>query len=479
MATKFQRHSHPSRIPNGPTDTTEVLTISELNGQVKSLLEGEFNNIWITGELSNFSTPSSGHWYFTLKDRQAQIRGAMFKGNNQRLRQRPKEGDQIIARGRLSLYAARGDYQIIVDHMEPAGRGTLQQAFEALKNRLANEGLFDDALKQTIPTFPNNIGIITSATGAALRDILNVLKRRFPATPVTLYPTAVQGQAATQDIINAINTANRLDLSDVIILARGGGSIEDLWCFNEERVARTIAASEIPIISGIGHQTDFTIADFVADVRAPTPSAAAELVSPNQQEILESLLGYEQWLFRSMLAQIEAHRRHLRHLEKRLKHPGRYLDELAQKADDLYGRLERAMIHRLNQAPPQLNTLLLRLQQQSPERMIAALQQRLSELQRRLHASMSQQLYNKERDWKDFAHRLHTISPLATLERGYSITRSEKGRIIKSTKGLKPGSHIRTHVNGGIIESKITSISEEATLEPATHPQTDLLGKPL
>ncbi|MFW5824439.1 MAG: exodeoxyribonuclease VII large subunit, partial [Marinobacter sp.] len=265
-----------------PTLRPRALTVSELARQVRHLLESSFMQVWVEGELSSLSRPSSGHWYFSLKDQRAQVRCAMFRGFNQRVRPLPKEGDQVRIRGRVSLYESRGDFQIIVEHMEPAGLGALQQAFDALKARLQAEGLFAPERKKPLPAMPRHIGVVTSPTGAAIHDILIVLGRRCPGIPVTLYPTPVQGQTATASIVAAIQRAVRHGQADVLIIGRGGGSLEDLWCFNEEAVARAIAACPIPTVSAVGHEVDVTIADFVADLRAPTPSAAAEKISPDQ-----------------------------------------------------------------------------------------------------------------------------------------------------------------------------------------------------
>ncbi|MBV1889222.1 MAG: exodeoxyribonuclease VII large subunit [Proteobacteria bacterium] len=291
--------SKPYRAPQKPN--REIMTISELNRQVKTLIEDGFPPLWVEAELSNLSQPSSGHLYFTLKDEKAQVRCAMFRGRNRFLQFKPKAGERVLARGQVSLYENRGDYQLIVDRMEPAGEGALRQAFEQLKQRLYQEGLFDAASKQELPTLPSHLAVITSSSGAVLHDILTVLKRRFPLIDVTLLPVAVQGDQAAPQIVTALEQANQLpEQIDAIILGRGGGSLEDLWPFNEEVVARAIYDSDIPVVSAVGHEVDVTIADYVADVRAPTPSAAAELLSPDQEEVRQWLRSFEQQLFREI-----------------------------------------------------------------------------------------------------------------------------------------------------------------------------------
>ncbi|HBM51322.1 MAG TPA: exodeoxyribonuclease VII large subunit, partial [Marinobacter sp.] len=326
-------------IPPYPDTRPRALSVSELNHQARHLLESSFMQVWVEGELSSFSRPSSGHWYFSLKDQKCQIRCAMFRGANQRIRTLPKEGDQIRIRGKVTLYENRGDFQIIVEHLEPAGLGPLQQAFEALKMKLQAEGLFDPARKKPLPVTPRHIGVVTSPTGAAIHDILTVLARRCPAIPVTLYPTAVQGQAATADIVNAIDRAQRHGVADVLIIGRGGGSLEDLWCFNEEAVARAIAGCSIPTVSAVGHEVDVTIADFVADLRAPTPSAAAEKISPDQSQWLRRLAEQQLRLGQSARRLLLRLDQQLGHLAARLRDPRRELQDKAQRMDELDMRL--------------------------------------------------------------------------------------------------------------------------------------------
>ena len=335
-----------------PPATRDVISVTSLNRMVRSLLEGHFPNVLVEGEISNLSMPSSGHWYFTLKDEGSQIRCAMFRNRNMMTRFRPRDGMQIVLRGKLSIYEGRGDYQLIGESMEEAGDGALRRRFEMLKEKLAAEGLFAAERKRVLPEHVRHVGVITSATGAVIRDIISVLQRRFPAIVVTLLPVPVQGVEAPAAIVKAINTANRRsDLGlDVLIIGRGGGSLEDLQAFNEESVARAAAASALPTISAVGHETDFTILDFVADLRAPTPSAAAELISPDRNEMMQMLGGYALVLEKLIRDRLQQHRQQLIWVARHLKHPGRRLQEHAQALDMLEGRLLRATQNRIRHA---------------------------------------------------------------------------------------------------------------------------------
>ncbi|MCL4117980.1 UNVERIFIED_CONTAM: hypothetical protein GTU68_001865 [Idotea baltica] len=369
--------------------------------------------VWLVGEISNLTVPVSGHWYLTLKDSQAQVKCAMFKGNNRRVTFKPQNGKQVLVKARLSLYEPRGDYQIIIESMQPEGDGRLQQEFDQLKMSLAAEGLFAQTAKQPLPEQPKRVGVITSQTGAALFDILNVLKRRDPNLPVVIYPTMVQGASATIQIAQAIGRANTRNECDILIVGRGGGSLEDLWCFNEEIVARTIAASKIPIVSAVGHEIDVTIADFVADVRAPTPSAAAEL------------------------------------------HPQMQLNNQSQKLDDLNQRLMTYMQQRLQRHQHKIENLTLRLNNLSPSKKIPQDKLRIEELKRRLLDSMDRNLLMQRHQLALAAEKLDTVSPLATLQRGYSITRNKKGAVVTSTKQVETGENITTRFVDGEITSTV------------------------
>ena len=445
-----------------PDTRPRALTVSELNHQARHLLESSFMQVWVEGELSGFSRPSSGHWYFSLKDQKCQIRCAMFRGANQRIRTLPREGDQIRIRGKVTLYENRGDFQIIVEHLEPAGLGALQQAFEALKARLQGEGLFDPARKKPIPATPRHIGVITSPTGAAIHDILTVLKRRCPAIPITLYPTAVQGQAATADIVQAIDRAQRHGLADVLIIGRGGGSLEDLWCFNEEAVARAIAACPIPTVSAVGHEVDVTIADFVADLRAPTPSAAAEKISPDQQDWLRRLAEQQGRLGQSARRLLQRLHNQLGHLSARLRDPRRELLEKAQRMDELELRLNKAIRDRLDQQKQKTDYLIQRMSAQSPRRTLKTVREQTQRLEERLTLATRHQLRQKDERLQHIAQTLHVVSPLATLGRGYAIVKDDNDRIVRKAGDLETGSQITARLGHGSVSARVTEINSSS-----------------
>lgn len=447
----------PPKKTKTPTSELErqALSVSELNLDVKLLLEESYSGIWICGELSNFSAPQSGHWYFSLKDNKAQIRGAMFRFNNRLCKFSPKSGDQVLVKGRVSLYEPRGDYQIIVDEMQPAGAGALQQAFEQLKRKLNDQGLFDEEHKKTLPPYPNHIGVITSPTGAAIRDILQVLKRRFPIAPVIIYPCSVQGDAAKKEICAALKQANRHKQCDLIIFARGGGSIEDLWSFNEESVAKAIFQSKIPIITGIGHQIDFTIADFIADVRAPTPSAAAELATPDQNELYENFRSFEHWFSNKMSLRITNEQRTLAYLTKQLIHPRQRIEALYQRLDELTSRLKRSKDITFKQKREAIKALSVRFAQCTPKRSIHEKKIQTNHFTEKLTRNMRLKLANAQKEWELYSSRLHCVSPLATLERGYSITRTSNGELLTTAKQVTKDNILTTQIKDGTIKSRV------------------------
>ncbi|MFL1453513.1 exodeoxyribonuclease VII large subunit [Marinobacter sp. GN3S48] len=436
-----------------------ALSVSELNHQAKHLLETSFMQVWVEGELSGFSRPSSGHWYFSLKDRKCQVRCAMFRGSNQRIRELPKEGDQIRIRGKVTLYENRGDFQIIVEHLEPAGLGALQQAFEELKRKLQLEGLFDAARKKPIPAVPRHIGVVTSPTGAAIHDILTVLARRCPAIPVTLYPTAVQGKAATADIVRAIQQAQAHGVADVLVIGRGGGSLEDLWCFNEESVARAIADCSIPTVSAVGHEVDVTIADFVADLRAPTPSAAAEKISPDQREWSRRVDETQARLANAIRRSLQRLDTQMTHLTARLRDPRRELMDKAQRMDELDMRLGKAMTGILGQQELRMNHLKQRLLMQSPSRHLDHGRDRLERMRDKLHDAIRQRLDRHHDKLSHTSQTLHVVSPLATLGRGYAITRRERdGAIIRDASEVAKGESITTRLAKGDLTATVTGV---------------------
>jgi exodeoxyribonuclease VII large subunit len=441
----------------------EVLSVSALNEQVRDLLENSFPAIWVEGEISNLAQPSSGHLYFTLKDDGAQIRAAMFKGNSRYLRFSPKQGQKVLVRARLSLYAPRGDYQLIVEHMEEAGFGALQRAYELLRQKLMQEGLFAEERKRELPAFPQHLAVITSPTGAAIRDILHVLNRRFPGLPVTIIPVPVQGKEAPPAIVKAIALANAAGQFDVLLLARGGGSLEDLWAFNEEAVARAMAASALPIVTGIGHEVDFTIADFVADVRAPTPSAAAELISPDGEDLLETFAGYEILLERAMVKTLHTQQQAVRQLGTRLKHPGRHIQELSQKLDDHELRLKRAWARLLQQRQTAVLHARQQLQAHNPGQRLLEYRLRLDHLAQKNRQLLTQRLERTRQRLEYLAQRAHIASPLATLGRGYAIVEcidAGGARIVRDATTVKPGDAIRARLAHGIIDARVTGTEE-------------------
>lgn len=439
------------------TDSPNIYTVSHLNASVRALLETKMGLVWLVGELSNISQPSSGHWYFTLKDHSAQVKCAMFKHQNRSVTFRPQVGDQVLVRARLSLYEPRGDYQLLIESMQPEGKGGLQRAFEALKNRLAAEGLFDQARKLPLPKSPTRIGIITSPTGAALYDMLNVLKRRDPSLSLIVYPTQVQGKEAAIQIAQAIGAANSRKECEVLIVGRGGGSIEDLWCFNEEIVARTIAASQIPIISAVGHETDVTIADFVASLRAPTPSAAAELVSQNQLEkaeklqlmrttleyLIKRLFAYQQQRFSSV------------HHQLALLHPSAKLKRQAEQLEETKRQLYQLVNRQLYSNNKQMTQLFHTLSTKSPKTKIQAQKNEIATLSTKLTNLFEQLLQNQKHSLALKLEALDALSPLSTLSRGYSITKNEKEKVISSIKQVEENELLITQLNDGQLVSRI------------------------
>jgi len=434
-----------------------VYTVSRLNREIRTVLEQGFASLILTGEISNFITPASGHWYFSLKDEKAQIKAAMWRGNNRSQSYRPENGTQVTVRARVSLYEPRGDYQLIVEHMEPAGEGQLKQEFDALKMRLAAEGLFSSAYKKPLPQNINRVGVITSATGAAIKDILTVLKRRAPQLEVIIYPAMVQGKEAHVHLINQIQLANARNEVDVLIVGRGGGSLEDLWCFNHEQLARAIYQSELPIVSAVGHEIDTTISDYVADVRAATPSAAAELVSPNTQELhgkVIELINRLNNAFKHDMADKRALATELQH-RLNLCHPRNQLNQKAQRLDELTIALQQGMRNRLYQQERTLNNLTPRLMRQSPDKKLSQASHQLMQIQTRLEQAMQHKLQHAQNSLALQASRLDSVSPLNVLARGYSITKTQQGKVIKSVDHIKTGDVLITELADGAIKSTV------------------------
>lgn len=451
-----------SPLANPNLTQREVLSISLLNESARALLEGNFPLVWVEGEISNLARPASGHLYLSLKDASAQVRCAMFRMRSMHLGFKPENGMQVLVRAKLSLYVPRGDYQLIIEHMEEAGDGALRRAYEQLKQRLHQEGLFAEEDKQALPTMPRAIGVVTSPSGAAIHDITSTLQRRFPALPVILYPVAVQGEGAGKEIARAITLAGKRDECDVLIVGRGGGSLEDLWAFNEEPVARAIYNSEIPVVSAVGHEVDFTIADFVADVRAPTPTAAAELVSPSRDELLAQLEEMKRRLLSGVTTYTEYYRQTLSGLNKRLKHPGRRLQDIAQRVDELESRLANARRVEFRHNGTRLAELYARLQRHTPQHRLESLQARQDNLQKRLKHAMQHQLTDHKHQLASAVRALDTISPLATLGRGYAIvSHHDKDDIIRNSKELSSGDRIKTRLARGQLICQVEEIHEE------------------
>ena len=492
-----------SSVQAGAETGRNVFTVSRLNREVRVLLERGLGVVWVEGELSNFSQPSSGHWYFSLKDRDAQLRCAMFRLKNATLGFTPRAGQQVLARGRISLYEPRGDYQLIVEHLEEAGVGALKREFERLKVKLAAEGLFALERKRSLPRFPRRIGVVTSPSGAAIRDIVHILRRRFPPASVLIYPTPVQGAVAVPAIVEALQTASARAECDVLIVARGGGSLEDLWSFNDERVARAICSSAIPVVSGIGHEIDFTIADFVADARAPTPSGAAELVAPDRNACLEALARTAERMSACMRRELRSVTARYDGMLLRLKlvHPGVRLSQQTQKLDDLEQRLAGAVsreirtiatrvnstAQRLNLAHPGLRLvqqvrklddlelrlansiratvhsdrnrvgdLFARLVQRSPDHLAREYRLRHESLDSRLRQAWKECIWRKGHRLSLALKTLDTASPLATLARGFAMVSKADGTLLRDAESVNVGDEIEARLAKGKLKARVT-----------------------
>lgn len=440
-----------------------VLSVSSLNRMARSLLEDNFPAVTVEGEISNLAVPASGHWYLTLKDKTSQIRCAMFVNRNRMVRFRPENGKQIIVRGKLSIYEGRGDYQLILDAMDEAGDGALQRAFEQLKAKLFDEGLFAEEHKQVMQSQYRHIGVITSATGAAVQDILSVFGRRFPATRITLLPVAVQGKEAANELVRAIKVANKLAKKlglEALIVGRGGGSLEDLMAFNDEGVARAIFASDLPICSAVGHEVDFTIADFVADLRAPTPSAAAEQLSPDQDEYVELYRGIAAQLNNAVRATIKQGTQQLAWLVRQLKRPDRRLQEQAQHLDRLEVQLRRALSAMLASQKLAVAQFRRGLLAHSPKQQLEQNRLRLAAGRSRLSQSLRTQLAANRSSLETLSRSLNSVSPLNTLARGYSITYDADSKVVRSSGDVRVGDTISTRLGSGELVSTVSKIAK-------------------
>jgi exodeoxyribonuclease VII large subunit len=436
----------------------EVYSVTRLTREVRALLDRNLGVIWVEGELSNLSQPASGHWYFSLKDRDAQLRCAMFRMKNVLVGFTPRAGSQVLVRGRISVYEARGEYQLIVEHLEEAGVGALKREFERLKMRLAAEGLFALERKRALPRFPRRIGVITSPTGAALRDILHVLQRRYPPAAVLIYPTPVQGAAAAPALVRALELASARAECDVLILARGGGSLEDLWAFNDERLARAIHACALPVVCGVGHEVDFSIADFVADARAPTPSAAAELVAPDRSACLEALARSARRLTAGMRRELRVSATRLEATEQRLKlaHPGVRLIQQIQRLDDLAQRLTGAARTCVHREWIRLGEAHTRLERSSPVHLLRDYRAREERLLARLKHASAAHLSRLAHRLALAQRALHAVSPLATLSRGFAIVTGADGAIVTAAAAVAVGEPIEARLAHGRLTARVT-----------------------
>lgn len=438
----------------------DLYSVSRLNAEVRAVLEGSFPLIWVEGEITGLSQPRSGHWYFGLKDAYAQVRCAMFRNRNLLVRIRPADGQQVVVRARVSFFEARGEFQLVAEHMEPAGEGALRRAFEALKARLDQEGLFDPARKKPLPPYPRRLGLVTSPTGAAIHDCLTVLRRRFPALPVVLYPVPVQGDGAAAEIARMLRVADARGECDLLILTRGGGSPEDLAPFNDEDLARTIADLRTPLIAAIGHEIDFTIADFVADRRAPTPSAAAELASPDGTELAGRVRGMTARLQGAIRRIARSARTRLDHLAHRLarSHPTALLRQRAQRLDELEVRRQRGIARRIERDRQRLGRATGRLRLLAPANRLALAQGRVTDARRRLKAATQAGLARGRAGLANAAARLDALSPLATLDRGYAIVRrSDDGRVVRSCDLAPPGTPVEALLADGVLACRVES----------------------
>jgi len=445
-------------------DQRRIYSVAALNREARAVIEDNLGVVWVEGELSNVARPASGHLYWTLKDDSAQLRCAMFRQHNRHLAFEPRNGQLLLARGRLSIYEARGDYQLIVEHAEPAGEGMLRQRFEALVRKLGAEGLFAETHKRPLPPLPSRIGVVTSPSGAAIRDILTVLRRRFPATAVQIYPTPVQGDGAAAEIAATLELANRRRDCDLLILARGGGSLEDLWAFNEEVVARALFALEIPVIVGVGHEVDVTIADLVADRRAPTPSGAAELAVPDKRGFESDLAGLQRRLGLGIAARVTISGRRFDALEHRLRraHPGVRLQQLGQRIDDLDMRLRSHIVVAVAARRAALSAAIAALRAVAPRARIARLLEHCQWHRQSLDHAIGEQLATTRHRVASAARALEAVSPLATLERGYAIaTRQDTGELVKEAHTLTPGTAVRVRLHRGRFDAAVTAVTAE------------------
>ena len=438
-----------------------VFSVSELTREIKAVLEGRFTSVLVKGEVSNLREPSSGHLYFTLKDADACLDAVLFRKEAQRLRFDLKQGLSLVARGHLDVYPPKGGYQLICDSVEPLGAGALQIAFDQLKQKLQGEGLFDASRKRRLPYLPRRIAIVTSPSGAVVHDFLRVLHRRFPNLPVLIVPARVQGEGAAQEIARGIHRAAKQPRVDVVVVARGGGSLEDLWAFNEEVVARALAACPVPTVSAVGHETDVTIADFAADVRAPTPTAAAELIARVKEDLVLDLAQRRVRLSRALKAQLERKRALLERGRARVLDPRRLLSDRKLRLDKLQQRLEEAQRQERKRREAALRALRERLQQQHPREKLHRLHREVARLAEKLAAVAARTLAARKHRFEGLSSRLDALSPLRVLARGYSVTFDSRGHALRSAGEVKPGEQVRVRLHGGELSAQVVTVEEE------------------
>ena len=444
-----------------PANNQEIVSVSDINNLAKGLLEKDLSNVWIQGEISSFTAHGSGHWYFTIKDKKSSLSCVMFKFENQNVLFSPQVGDELILNGNISIYAPSGRYQFNVKHIEVFGEGALLKAFEDLKRKLSDEGLFEQERKKDIPPNPLSIGLITSETGAVFRDVINVLKRRSPFVILTLIESQMQGKTADKEICNAIKKANQTSDLDLIILARGGGSIEDLWCFNMESVARSIAESRLPIISAIGHETDFTISDFVADLRAPTPSAAAEIISQNHSNLSNSIIRLQTDLRSLLINKIGKLKNDLKNQTSLLRHPGEKLRETSQRLDNLESKMKSLLVNITLEKQGRFERCVSMLKSASPLNLIKPNQNAITVYSMNLLNEMKMNIEKKKKIYLKNINTLEAVSPLSVLGRGYSIVSNEDNNIISSSADLKLKQKIRARFKEGQVIAEVVEKIDE------------------
>lgn len=444
-----------------PANNQEIVSVSDINNLAKGLLEKDLSNVWIQGEISSFTAHGSGHWYFTIKDKKSSLSCVMFKFENQNVLFSPQVGDELILNGNISIYAPSGRYQFNVKHIEVFGEGALLKAFEDLKRKLSDEGLFEQERKKDIPPNPLSIGLITSETGAVFRDVINVLKRRSPFVILTLIESQMQGKTADKEICNAIKKANQTSDLDLIILARGGGSIEDLWCFNMESVARSIAESRLPIISAIGHETDFTISDFVADLRAPTPSAAAEIISQNHSNLSNSIIRLQTDLRSLLINKIGKLKNDLKNQTSLLRHPGEKLRETSQRLDNLESKMKSLLVNITLEKQGRFERCVSMLKSASPLNLIKPNQNAITVYSMNLLNAMKMNIEKKKKIYLKNINTLEAVSPLSVLGRGYSIVSNEDNNIISSSADLKLKQKIRARFKEGQVIAEVVEKIDE------------------